>query len=241
MRQRDEYDDDDSEAERKGVQPFHIPSDPAQTSRLSKKAPPAPQKRPNSLLITPNRFSPMSAPRSVSFPSNIRPIAPAIQDAANTDCNQICRDFEALALGENIAGNRNGRVGRGMASGKDANSFIKAKKSHSHLPQPTPTPVRQFADQPPFRPPSTPRKQAPFLNRFTNDRCPDFYNERMEAMERDFRMFKEQMEGDVRQATDYKDSIQQLQNRGMSERCKLGIKAFSLLCFGVSRTNTATL
>ncbi|KAH7355526.1 P-loop containing nucleoside triphosphate hydrolase protein [Pyrenochaeta sp. MPI-SDFR-AT-0127] len=41
----------------------------------------------------------------------------------------------------------------------------------------------------------------------------DFYNERMEAMERDFRMFKEQMEGDVRQATDYKDSIQQLQNR----------------------------
>ncbi|KAF1847582.1 kinesin-domain-containing protein [Cucurbitaria berberidis CBS 394.84] len=41
----------------------------------------------------------------------------------------------------------------------------------------------------------------------------DFYNERMEAMERDFRMFKEQIEGDVRQATDYKESIQQLQNR----------------------------
>ncbi|KAL6705454.1 kinesin-like nuclear fusion protein [Coniothyrium glycines] len=41
----------------------------------------------------------------------------------------------------------------------------------------------------------------------------DFYNERMEAMERDFRMFKEKMEGDVRQATDYKESIQQLQSR----------------------------
>jgi kinesin family protein C1 len=34
-------------------------------------------------------------------------------------------------------------------------------------------------------------------------------------MERDFRMFKEKMETDVRQATDYKESIQQLQSRGM--------------------------
>ncbi|EMD93114.1 hypothetical protein COCC4DRAFT_179377 [Bipolaris maydis ATCC 48331] len=41
----------------------------------------------------------------------------------------------------------------------------------------------------------------------------DFYNERMEAMERDFRSFKEKMEMDVRQATDYKESIQQLQGR----------------------------
>ncbi|KAI4956147.1 hypothetical protein J4E91_000357 [Alternaria rosae] len=41
----------------------------------------------------------------------------------------------------------------------------------------------------------------------------DFYNDRMEAMERDFRMFKEKMETDVRQATDYKESIQQLQSR----------------------------
>ncbi|CAE7187394.1 hypothetical protein P3342_008730 [Pyrenophora teres f. teres] len=41
----------------------------------------------------------------------------------------------------------------------------------------------------------------------------DFYNERMEAMERDFRMFKEKMETDVRQATDYKESISQLQSR----------------------------
>lgn len=41
----------------------------------------------------------------------------------------------------------------------------------------------------------------------------DFYNERIEAMERDFRMFKEKMEGDVGQATNYKESLQQLQNR----------------------------
>jgi len=41
----------------------------------------------------------------------------------------------------------------------------------------------------------------------------DFYNERIEAMERDFRMFKEKMEGDIGQATDYKESLQQLQGR----------------------------
>jgi hypothetical protein len=36
-------------------------------------------------------------------------------------------------------------------------------------------------------------------------------------MERDFRSFKEQMQTDVRQATDYKETIQQLQSRGMSK------------------------
>lgn len=41
----------------------------------------------------------------------------------------------------------------------------------------------------------------------------DFYDERIEKMEREFRVFKEQMEGDVGQATKYKESIQQLQNR----------------------------
>jgi uncharacterized protein (DUF302 family) len=36
-------------------------------------------------------------------------------------------------------------------------------------------------------------------------------------MERDFRSFKEQMQTDVRQATDYKETIQQLQSRGRSK------------------------
>jgi hypothetical protein len=35
-------------------------------------------------------------------------------------------------------------------------------------------------------------------------------------MERDFRMFKEKMEGDMQQTTDYKETIQQLQSKGLS-------------------------
>ncbi|OAG26274.1 kinesin-domain-containing protein [Alternaria alternata] len=63
-----------------------------------------------------------------------------------------------------------------------------------------------------------PRPTTAMLNRDDDDDSEqaerkDFYNERMEAMERDFRMFKEKMETDVRQATDYKESIQQLQSR----------------------------
>jgi hypothetical protein len=36
----------------------------------------------------------------------------------------------------------------------------------------------------------------------------------MEAMERQFNAFKDKMESDMRQATDQKESIQQLQGRG---------------------------
>ncbi|KAH3907927.1 kinesin-like protein [Parastagonospora nodorum] len=41
----------------------------------------------------------------------------------------------------------------------------------------------------------------------------DFYDDRIETMERDFRMFKEKMESDMQQSTDYKETIQQLQSR----------------------------
>ncbi|KAF2821479.1 kinesin-domain-containing protein [Ophiobolus disseminans] len=41
----------------------------------------------------------------------------------------------------------------------------------------------------------------------------DFYDDRVEAIERDFRVFKEQMLGEVQKTTDYKDTIQQLQGR----------------------------
>ncbi|KAF2993442.1 kinesin-like nuclear fusion protein [Curvularia kusanoi] len=41
----------------------------------------------------------------------------------------------------------------------------------------------------------------------------DFYDDRMEAMERQFSAFKEKMETDMQKATDQKESIQQLQGR----------------------------
>jgi kinesin family protein C1 len=95
----------------------------------------------------------------------------------------------------------------------DTNPFLKPLRP-TRLPQATPT--RQPAIQSPIRPPSsTPRHtRKRFLNRFTNDQCPDFYDDRMEAMEKQFTAFKEKMETDMQKATDQKESIQQLQSRG---------------------------
>ncbi|KAI4692058.1 uncharacterized protein J4E84_003026 [Alternaria hordeiaustralica] len=210
-------DDDDSEqAERKGVQPFLMSTNPYPSARVPGGMLPQLKKRTASLSVSEQRIARVSGPRAVSSPSHFRPVTPVIEEPADTDCDDICTAVGALTLGAAKADVRGSQVGCGMTSDNGTNPFLKPKKPQSHLPQPTPTPVRQQqVDPSPYRPPSTPRRsaQAPFLNRFTNDRCPDFYNDRMEAMERDFRMFKEKMETDVRQATDYKESIQQLQSR----------------------------
>jgi kinesin family protein C1 len=213
-------DDDDSEqTERKGVPPFHISTNPSASLRVPpRRVPPAPTKRTTSLSLSQQRVHHVSGPRAVSSPSHFRSITPVIEEPADTDCDDICAGVEALSMGASKADKHGSRVGRGMTSDYGTNPFLRPKLPQSFLPQPTPTPVRQQqVEQSPYRPPSTPRRstQAPFLNRFTNDRCPDFYNERMEAIERDFRMFKDKVESDVQQATDYKESIQQLQSRGM--------------------------
>lgn len=220
-----EEDDDSEEAERKGVQAFHISTNPTQSLRVPKWPAPVTKQRPNSLHVLSQRAPHVSATRTVSSPSNVGSTTPVMEEPAYIDCDDICGGIKALNLDASKADNDRNRVRRGTTSGKDENPFLKPKKPSSQLPQPTPTPIRQQQpiDYMPFWPPSTPRKQvpAPFLNRFTNDRCPDFYNERMEAMERDFRMFKEKMEGDVGQATGYKESIQQLQSRGTLSLCNL--------------------
>lgn len=214
-------DDDDSEqAERKGVQPFLISTNPYASARVPGGMPSHVNKRTISFSVSQQRIARVSDARAVSSSSHFRAVTPVIEEPADTDCDDICTAVGALTLGATKADVRSNQVGCGMTSDYGTNPFLKPKVPPSQLPQPTPTPARQKqqVDPSPYRPPSTtPRRSAqkPFLNRFTNDRCPDFYNERMEAMERDFRMFKEKMETDVRQATDYKESIQQLQSRGM--------------------------
>jgi kinesin family protein C1 len=217
MMNRDD-DDDSEQAERKGVPPFHISTNPSASFKVPpKKVPPASKQRATSLSLSQQRVFHLSGPRAVSSPSRFRSIAPVIEEPADTDCDDICAGVEALGVGASKADTHGSRVRHGMTSDYGTNPFLKPK-FQSLIPQPTPTPVRQQqVEQSPFRPPSTPRRTAPapFINRFTNDRCPDFYNERMEAIERDFRMFKQKVESDVQQATDYKESIQQLQSRGM--------------------------
>ena len=220
MLNRDDDDDDSEQSERKGVHPFLISTNPSTRLRLPKGVSLDAKKRTASLSISGKKLALMPNARAVSSPSAFRPVTPVIEEPSDTDCDEICTRVAALTVGAlkaDVCGTRS--VGHDMPSDYGTNPFLKPKVPLSLLPQPSLTPIRPHQVDPSlYRPPSTtPRRQppAPFLNRFTNDRCPDFYNERMEAMERDFRMFKEKMETDVRQATDYKESISQLQSRGM--------------------------
>jgi kinesin family protein C1 len=209
-RDDDAEDDEDERHERKGVHTF-----PTDTLRVQKNAPLPQKKRPNSLTVPPKKVFRLSNTRSVSSPSNLRSITPVMEEPADSSCEDICNDLGALKLGAPNAVTRNSRVGCGTIPGKEPNPFLKPQPSQSQIPKMTP--VRQIAmPTPSWVPPrSTPRMRAPFLNRFTNDRCPDFYNDRIEAMERDFQMFKEKLEGDMQGSAGFKATIEQLQTRGM--------------------------
>lgn len=213
LQQRDE-DDEDDRLDRKGVPPFLISTNPKETLQVSRNAHSASSRRPISLNVAPKRTFPLSASRATSSPYTLRCFTPVMEDPADSSCDDICTTLGALELGASEAADRRGRVGRGTIRGKESNPFQKPPISHL----PVATPARQTPTPVPVRPPpSTPRAQARFLNRFTNDRCPDFYDDRIEAMERNFAMFKEKMEGDMQQATDYKETIQQLQTKGKVE------------------------
>ncbi|USP77915.1 hypothetical protein yc1106_05189 [Curvularia clavata] len=207
-------DDDSDQADRKGGHTFLISSTPF---TMSSDIPSIPPPRTVSQDVSRGRVAQVPKPRTVSSPCSFHSVTPVIEDPTDPDCNSICKQIGALTLGASKAEEPQGRLGRGMTSDNGINPFLKPKLPPSKLRQPTQTPVRQpQMNMSPWRPMSTtPRRSAPppFLNRFTNDRCPDFYNERIEAMERDFRSFKEKMEMDVQQATDYKETIQQLQGR----------------------------
>lgn len=204
-------DEEDVEEEERGVQPFLISTNPEESFKALRKTRQAPQTRPHSISIPTQRTFHLSAARSISSPT-FRPITPVQEEPADADCEDVCASLKALTLGAPDADNHNVGFGRGMpCSDEETNPFIKPAPP-SRLPQATPT--RQPPTRPPSSTPRTARKR--FLNRFTNDQCPDFYDDRMEAMERQFSAFKEKMETDMQKATDQKESIQQLQSRGMS-------------------------
>lgn len=206
--------DEEERRESKGVHTFHMSPIPKDTLQVSKNTHSAQSKRPKSLTVAPKRAFHIPTTRSTSSPCNLRSVTPVMEEPADSSCDEICNNLGALKLGAAKAAHRNSRVGSGTIPGKEPNPFLKPPPSLL----PRATPARQTATPTPAPPPpSTPRRaKAPFLNKFTNDRCPDFYDDRMEAMEREFRMFKEKMEGDMQHTTDYKETIQQLQSRGKS-------------------------
>lgn len=210
MYRRDEEDDE----EERGVQPFLISTSPGESFKAPRKTRQTHQSRPHSVSISAQQAPHLVHARSISSPS-FRPITPVQEEPADTDCEEICKSLNAIKLRTLDADDHNVGLGRGMpCADDDANPFLKPLRP-TRLPQATPT--RQPAIQSPVRPPSsTPRHaRKRFLNRFTNDQCPDFYDDRMEAMEKQFTAFKEKMETDMQKATDQKESIQQLQSRGV--------------------------
>jgi kinesin family protein C1 len=210
MIRRDEEDDDEEE---RGVQPFLISTNPGESFKAPRKTRQAHQNRPHSISTPAQQTFHLSHTRSISSPI-FCPITPVQEEPADADCEEVCKSLKAFTLRVSDVDNHNVGLGRGMPySGEETNPFLKPLRP-SRLPQATPT--RQPPVQSPIRPPSsTPRvTRKRFLNRFTNDPCPDFYDDRMEAMERQFSAFKEKMETDMQKATDQKENIQQLQSRG---------------------------
>lgn len=219
MRQREEDHDDDG-LERKGVHPFStstiptIPTIPKDALHVRKNALVASNRRPNSLTVPSKGVFLSSESRSVSSPSTLRMCTPVKEEPTDDSCDDFCNTLGELKLSASKTAIGDRCVACGVLPGKEINPFLVPPKPPSQIPKATP--VRQLATPTPIRPPvSTPRSKAPFLNRFTNDRCPDFYDDRVGAIEREFAVFKEQILSETQKSTDYKETIQQLQARGM--------------------------
>lgn len=215
---RDEEDDDEEE---RGVQPFLISTNPGESFKAPRKTRSAHQiSRPHSdgSLVQP--AYPIHHARSISSPP-YRPITPVQEEPADADCEDVCTSLKALTMRVSDADDHKVGLGRGMpCPDEESNPFLFLMPQRpSRLPQASPTRPPPPPVQTPSRPTSsTPRtsRNKRYLNRFTNDQCPDFYDDRMEQMERQFSAFKEKMETDMQKATDQKESIQQLQGRGTS-------------------------
>jgi kinesin family protein C1 len=213
------------ESERKGAQAFLISTNPQdrETLRVSKNVSRGPnnvsshhvsRNRPISLHVPQKRTSPMSAPRAISSPSPLFPTSPTPEEP--TDADDILDGFGALTLSAPVLQDRARRIGRGTTSGKTSDISFKSTASSSLLPRPTPK--RQMAPPPPPVP-STPTRAVtsllctPFLNRFTNDRCPAFDDSRVASLEAQFETFKEQIKDDLSQQNSLKDTIKLYESR----------------------------
>lgn len=215
--------EEDEKPERKGVHPFHCSTNPKESldaRKVRKNCTRSQDNRTYSLNATPTRSQHMSSSRSISSPSSFRSANPTPEVPADTSCAEILDGFGALNLGASTAETQLQGIGRGLASGKDSVSSSSKSQVVSSIPRATPN--RQMAP-PPIPPPrtpsrskrpSTPKTTTPhFLNKYTNDRCPAFDDTRVASLEAQFTAFKEQIEGDLTQQNNLKDTIKLYESR----------------------------
>jgi kinesin family protein C1 len=222
--------EEDGEAERKGAQPFLISTNPQShdTLKVCKKSTRAPSivssDQSLSYHVPLKRKAHLLTSRSISSPSSLFPTSPTPEGPADVDADDILNGFGALTLNAPTVQGRTGRVGRGTTSGKIADISFKSKASSSLLPRRTPN--RQMLPPPspipktPTRAP-TPQLYTPFLNKYTNDRCPAFDDSRVASLEAQFETFKEQIKDDLSQQNNLKDSIKLYESRSMCSQLML--------------------
>lgn len=211
--------EEEDRPEPKGVQPFLISTNPKEsrdTFKVPKNSSRAPKSRVYSLNVPPRRLPQLSTTRSISSPSSLLPTSPAPEEPADTDCDELLNGMGALTLGASTAKARYRGMGRGMTSGKDPDISLKSQ-AVSLIPRATPN--RQMAPPPsiprtPARAPTPKTIITPFLNRFTNDRCPVLYDDtRFADLEAKFTEFKEKIEVDISQQSNLKDTIKLYETR----------------------------
>lgn len=196
--------------EHKGVQPISISTNPEMfldNLYVTKR----PRKGLNSHDLSLSRT--VQPPQhSVSSPLPLRtrrtPVGPA-----DTSCDEIVRGLAELALSPAHDQSCAIRMGRGTAAGKDLDISLKSS-SHSLIPRATPK--REMP--PPLIPvPKTPTRSrtpmTPYLNKYTNERCPVFDDTRVASLEAQFNAFKEQMEGDMQKQNNLKESMKLYEKR----------------------------
>lgn len=155
------------------------------------------------------------AVRSISSPSTLHLHGTTTDEPASTDCDDMMNNFGALALRDSNNHTRTNRMGRGTRYVKNPDL------STSLLPRPTPD---RTMPPPPLPQPKTPSRpptpvtpfETPFLNKYTNDRCPVFDDTRVASLEAQFSAFKESIENDLSKQSNLKDTVKLLEKRSES-------------------------
>jgi kinesin family protein C1 len=215
----------EADSEPKGVLPFHISTNPEYHERLqvlkhargrnNVSTINVPRNRPFSLNVSQKRLFHLSAPRAASSPSTLFPESPTPE--GRTGADTLLDGLQALDLNASGPSGRTSRIEHGNTSGKNADISLKSKTPISLLPRPSPVKQSMPPPQPvPSTPTRAPTPQVPFVNRFTNDRLPAFFDDsRMAAIEAQFETFRENIQDDLSRMKDLKATNELTESRSM--------------------------
>lgn len=157
--------------------------------------------------VHPNRVSHSSTHRTASSFSTSSTLVP--ENPAHEDCDDISRGVAALSLHASIKESDGSRIDRGKFSSKPQETSSQPKSS-SLIPRATPAKQKSLAPVLGRRTPvktRAPESLTPFLNKFTNNRCPVYDDARVSSLEAQFNELREKMETDMSKQGNLKESM----------------------------------